>query len=70
MSDQTRILEYMANHKGITCKECEREIGTTELRKRISELKAKGFIITDTWEEGVNRVGSPTRFKRYFLLKR
>lgn len=68
MTDLMRIADYMKTHKGITVKECEREIGTTELRKRISELKDRGYNITDVWEEGFNRVGHPTRFKRYFLI--
>lgn len=68
MADWERILEYMQTHKGITCKECQRDIGTTELRKRICELKDKGYKIIDTWEDGTNRVGNPTRYKRYFLI--
>lgn len=69
MSDWKRIAEYMKTHKGITCKECEREIGTTELRRRICDLKEKGYIIIGIKEEGENRVGVPTRYKRYYLLK-
>lgn len=69
MTDCMRIVEYMKTHKGITGKECNNEIGTGDLRRRICDLKAKGYIITDIWEEGHNRVGKPTRFKRYFLLK-
>lgn len=68
MSDWLRIAEYMKTHKGITCKECEKEIGTTELRKRICDLKDKGYKIIDVWETGVNRVGVETRYKRYFLI--
>ena len=68
MSDWKRIVEYMKTHKGITCKECERDIGTTELRRRICDLREKGYNITEIWEEGVNRVGVKTRFKRYYLL--
>lgn len=68
MADWERILEYMKTHKGITCKECQRDIGTTELRKRICDLKDKGYKIIDQWEEGTNRVGNPTRYKRYFLI--
>lgn len=68
MADWERIAEYMKTHKGITCKECEKEIGTTELRKRICELKDKGYGIIDVWEEGTNRVGITTRYKRYFLV--
>lgn len=67
MNDIDRILNYMLTHKGITCKECEKEIGTTELRRRICDLKEKGWIIIDVWEKGVNRVGAPTRYKRYFI---
>lgn len=67
MNDIDRILNYMLTHKGITCKECEKEIGTTELRRRICDLKEKGWIIIDVWEKGVNRVGSQTRYKRYFI---
>lgn len=67
MNDIDRILNYMLAHKGITCKECEKEIGTTELRRRICDLKEKGWIIIDVWEKGVNRVGVPTRYKRYFI---
>lgn len=69
MTDKERIIEYMRGHNGITCKECDREIGTTELRKRVSDLRRSGYKITDIWEDGVNRVGRPTRYKRYFLLK-
>jgi hypothetical protein len=67
MNDTDRILNYMLTHKGITCKECEKEIGTTELRRRICDLKEKGWVIIDVWEQGVNRVGVPTRYKRYFI---
>jgi hypothetical protein len=69
MTDCERIIEYMKTHKGITVAECRDNIGTTELRKRICDLKNKGYKIIDFWEEGVNRVGHPTRFKRYYLIQ-
>lgn len=67
MSYESKIIDYMMSNKGITCKECERYIGTTELRKQISDLKGKGWKIIDVWEEGLNRYGEKTRYKRYFL---
>lgn len=70
MSDCQRILKYMIEHKGITVSECRDFLGTTELRRRICDLKDKGWEITDSWEDGFNRVGHPTRYKRYFLLGR
>ena len=69
ITDWERIVDYLKGHKGLTCKECEREIGTTELRKRVCDLKAKGYEILGVWEEGENRVGNPTRYKRYYLIK-
>lgn len=64
MGDWERIAEYMRRNPGITGDECKKYIGTSELRRRICDLKERGFVITDIWEHGVNRVGKPTRFKR------
>lgn len=69
MSDIERIIQYMKDHGSITCKECEQRIGTTELRRRICDIKDMGYEIGDVWEEGENRVGNKTRFKRYFIQK-
>lgn len=68
MSDCDRIINYMRKHKSLTVAECRDKLGTTELRKRISQLRQRGYNIVDRWEDGYNRVGVPTRFKRYFLL--
>lgn len=68
MTDCERIIEYMKGHKGVTVNECRDNIGTSELRKRICDLKNKGYKIIDLWEKGKNRVGHPTRYKRYFLI--
>ena len=63
------ILNYLTKNKGgLTVKECMDKLGTTELRKVISNLRASGFKVADTWERGLNRYGMPTRYKRYFLL--
>ena len=69
MSDIDRIVVYMKLYGSITCKECERRIGTTELRRRIRDIKDMGYEIGDVWEEGENRVGVKTRYKRYFIIK-
>lgn len=63
------ILNYLTkNRGGLTVKECIDKLGTTELRKVVSDLRASGFKVADTWETGVNRYGMKTRYKRYFLL--
>lgn len=53
--------------KGITCRECQRILGSTELRKSISMLRHK-YEIKDTWEYETNRFGVPVKFKRYFII--
>lgn len=63
------IVKYLQTHRtGLTVKECQEKLGTTELRKRISDLKDKGYVFTTVWEYGVNRHGMPTKYKRYWLL--
>ena len=68
MSDCDRVIEYLRKHKSLTVSECRDKIGTTELRKVISNLKNKGYIIEGIWESGINRVGVTTRYKRYYLI--
>lgn len=65
------VIEYLTKNKGgLTVKECMDKLGTTELRKVVSDLRASGVKIADTWERGTDRYGMPTRYKRYFLLKK
>ena len=66
---EKRIIEYMKTHKGITVGECRDKIGTTELRRRICDLKDKGYEIKSVWEEGPNSNGTTSRYCRYFLIK-
>lgn len=65
---EEKILAFMRKHNGITVKTCQDKLGTTELRKMVSNLKNKGYKIGDVWEYGFNRYGIPTRWKRYFLI--
>lgn len=65
-----RLIKYLnKNRGGITVEEAMKFLGTTELRKIVSDLRASGWNITDKWEEGFNRYGEITRYKRYFLIK-
>lgn len=65
--------EYFArvygSKKGITVRECIDVLGTTELRKIMSDLREKGFVVRDIWEDGENRFGEKTTYKRYFLTR-
>jgi len=55
--------------RGITVTEAMEVLGTTELRKIMSDLKARGCKVFSVWEEGVNRYGHTVRFKRYFAYR-
>ena len=66
---KTQVLKYMQIHRGgLTVKECIDNLGTTELRKIVSDLKYDGWVFSDTWETSVNRYGENVRYKRYFLI--
>ncbi|MBR2578877.1 MAG: hypothetical protein IKE41_01905 [Clostridia bacterium] len=82
MSREDRLLNYVKNKnpyltnpyiykykdtKGVTVKEVEEVLGSTECRKMISTLRDRGYRIVDVWEEGENKFGEPTRYKRYFI---
>lgn len=55
--------------RGITVREANEVLGTTELRKIMSDLKASGCKVFSVWEEGENRYGNVVRFKRYFAYR-
>lgn len=63
------LMRKYGNTRGITVKECIDVLGTTELRKIISELRRHGFVVTDVWEDNVNRFGEAGKHKRYFIRK-
>ena len=67
MDQHTRILRYMETHKGITPMEAFYELGITKLATRIGEMIRNGIEIVKMWEEGTDRYGNPTRYRRYFL---
>lgn len=61
------VLRYLRECRSITVKECVSEIGTTELRKIISDLIADGVKIKKEHCVGKNRYGRTTHFNRYSL---
>ena len=59
--------KWKYGRRGITVREANEVIGTTELRKIMSTLREKGYKVHDIWEDGLNRYGNPVRYKRYFV---
>lgn len=69
MTRNARVLDYLQNNKkGLTVKECQQVLGTTELRKIVCDLEDKGFKFARVWEYGENRFGELVRYKRYTYL--
>ena len=70
---EQRVYKYLQTHPYITVNDCKEVLGTTELRKIVSDLRVKllseGYTISDCWAESVNRYGDRVRYKRYFLKR-
>ena len=62
-----RLVNMYGHTKGITVKEGMDVLGTTEIRKIMSDFRKSGYRVVDCWECGQNRFGQETRYKRYFL---
>lgn len=62
-----RILDHMRRNRGITSLEAVHECGCTRLSARIWDLRAMGYNIEGVYEEGRDRYGNLTKYKRYFL---
>ena len=61
------VLAYMIDYGSITVRQAVNDLGTTELRARISEIKRAGYAVSSDYEVGKNKFGDPVRFKRYRL---
>ena len=61
------VNKYKYGRRGITVREATEVLGTTELRKIMSDMKEKGYKVVTVWEEGLNRYGNMVRYKRYFV---
>ena len=70
---EQRLYKYLQNHKFITVNDAKEQLGTTELRKIVSDLRVKliplGYTIDDVWARSINRYGDEVRYKRYFLKR-
>ena len=68
-----RVYKYLQTHPYITVNDCKEILGTTELRKIVSDLRirliSEGYTISDCWVESANRYGDKVRYKRYFLKR-
>lgn len=61
-----RVLNYMLEFGSITQYEANRDLGCSRLSEYIRQLR-QVMIIDDIQEKGVNRWGTKTKWKRYFI---
>ena len=69
MNQRQEILEYLEFFGSITRFEAFRELGITDLPKRISELIRDGVKIDKKMKYGKNRRGKPTHWMIYSLAE-
>ena len=68
MTTKEMILDYLENVGPLTVASCMAEIGTVELRKRISELREEGYLILSRPITRPNRYGRKITFNEYTLM--
>lgn len=61
------ILSHLRDIGGITAKEAAERYGCERLSARILEIKRNRHDIKGEMVSRVNRLGHPTRYKRYWL---
>ena len=69
ISQNKQVLHHLMNHTGITSKEAFENYGITRLSARISDLRERGYEISDVWREGLTRLDHKCRFVEYRLKK-
>jgi hypothetical protein len=66
-SIKCRVLDYMQEFGSITGLDAFRDLGTFSLREAIRDLRKEGYLIKSKYESAVNRWGTKTSYKRYWL---
>lgn len=66
-NQEIRVIQYCSDFGSITAWEAAKELGVMRLSAVIYNLKDKGYIITDRYEDAINRYGDKVHFKRYII---
>lgn len=67
VNPQSCVLSYLSQGGRLTVRKAERLFHTTELRRIISRLRRKGYVICDTTVHTLTADGRYTSFKEYYL---
>ena len=67
INQRQRIINYIREFGSITSKDAFNDLGITRLSAKIFNLKKMGYNIKDKFEQGKNRYGETTSYKRYYI---
>ena len=67
MSQETRLLDYLAINQTITSMEALSELGIFRLASRVSNLKKQGYKITSRMVPVTNRYGEKCHVSEYSM---
>ena len=67
ITQEQRVINYIREFGSITSKDAFNDLGITRLSAKIFNLKKMGYEIKDEFEQGKNRYGETTFYKRYYL---
>lgn len=67
MTQEQRVINYIREFGSITTKDAFNDLGITRLSAKIFNLKKQGYEIKDNFEQGKDRYGETTNYKRYYL---
>lgn len=67
LTQQKEILAYLEKNGSATVRDLFL-LNINDPRKRISELRKKGYGIPDKWETRLNSQGQKKRYKRYYYF--
>lgn len=62
-----KIKEHLQNYGSITSWEAIQLYKATRLSAVIFNLRKQGFLVTNVWQESINKDGEKTRYVRYEL---
>ena len=69
-SQNLRLLAHMKQGRKITSYSAMELLGISSLHRRLSDLRADGYVIKDTWQTIKNRYGDDVKIKVYTLANR
>ncbi|MBP7319536.1 MAG: helix-turn-helix domain-containing protein [Lachnospiraceae bacterium] len=69
LTQNDKVVAYMKKENGITTLEAFKNLGVTRLSARIHDIRDMGYVVGDEFIKVIDRNGSETRVKMYWLIR-